>query len=228
MIHEINSASFAGLLPGFSTNPAVPLLISDCAGSMMCDMHYELDWSYRLRTEVNCVEALETDPCFATTACMCDTGYFKVADTMPEKPKDLVYDGFKAVFKEFERIEATKNNVEVVTTVDEEDDEGMGILLYIIIGGSVCLIIFVVVLACVCTKRCKKARGTPTQQAMVETVKMNGVNKYGIDSAIVGVSDPMDQLSEQNGTCAPIADASIVAPKRRKSRKKKKKANDEP
>ena len=54
----------------------------------MCDMHYELDWSYRLRTEVKCAEAYDKDPCFATSACMCNTGYFLVYDTMPAKPND--------------------------------------------------------------------------------------------------------------------------------------------
>ena len=105
VIHPINLKLYDDELPTFSTNPEFPTLDSGCYGSMLCDMHYELDWSYRLRTKVECSEAVKTDPCFATTACMCDTGYFKVASTMPAKPEDLVYDGFTEVFDEFERIE---------------------------------------------------------------------------------------------------------------------------
>ena len=57
-------------------------------------MHYELDWSYRLNTQKsNCAEVATKDPCFATQACLCDNGYFRVASNMPARPKN--YAGIK-------------------------------------------------------------------------------------------------------------------------------------
>ena len=85
---------------------------------MTCDMHYELDWSYRLRTNISCADAVEIDPCFATTACMCDTGYYRVAETMPKKRSGLIYNGFVEVFEEFERREVAKENG---ISIDEDD-----------------------------------------------------------------------------------------------------------
>jgi len=48
---------------------------------------------------------------------MCNTGFFRVASTMPTKPEDLVYDGFVEVFEEFERIEKGENDLPEVEVI---------------------------------------------------------------------------------------------------------------
>ena len=154
VIHEINKEAFGGLLPSYSKNPAVPQITSNCNSSMMCDMHYELDWSYRLRTEVSCDKAEEVDPCFATTACMCDTGYFSVADTMPEKRSGLVYDGFIDVFEEFERVEDARKNGST-----EDEDQILGLdswLFYIIVASAVVVILAIIIIIIIVKKRRNK------------------------------------------------------------------------
>jgi len=136
---------------------------------MMCDMHYELDWQYRLRTKVECATAHDIDPCFATTACMCDTGFFRVVETMPTKPVELVYDGFTEVFTTYEDLERKKNRpdraVDGVGAV-EEDDKILGMELWqlVVAVGGLFIIIALIVIFC-CRRKCRKARGTPTEHS---------------------------------------------------------------
>ena len=39
-----------------------------------------------------CELANEIDPCFATYACFCDNGYFRLAENMPPVPEDVEID----------------------------------------------------------------------------------------------------------------------------------------
>ena len=203
VIHEIN---YGESMPSFSTNPELPTYLSGCRGSMMCDMHYELDWSYRLRTRVTCEEAERVDPCFATTACICDNGFFRVSEKMPAKPKDLVYDGFVEVLQEYERVEELKKQpVQVEEKVTEDSDSkifGFEIWQVATIGSAILVIIAVVVLVCCCCKRCKK-RGTPTEQASKD--------KYAIDDAEKNAKD------DEN----PDAKQGTLTKKKRKFRRKR-------
>ena len=58
-------------------------------------MHYDLDWTQKLRTVHACAAAIANDPCFASFACVCDNGYLRYSDNMPSRPSD--YDGFNSV-----------------------------------------------------------------------------------------------------------------------------------
>ena len=66
----------------------MPLITDFCTEMVTCDLHYELDWQFRLRAELTCESLANNDPCFGTFACMCDNGYVKVAENMPERPAD--------------------------------------------------------------------------------------------------------------------------------------------
>ena len=83
--HEINGIEN---LPVFKENDEVTSYNQDCVDTIMCDLHYELDWNFRLRADLTCEFLAENDPCFGTFACICDNGYVKVAVTMPERPDD--------------------------------------------------------------------------------------------------------------------------------------------
>ena len=64
-----------------------------CSNLVSCDLFYDTDWNYRLRVELFCADAVQRDPCFATNACLCNNGYFKVSDAMPaEIPADFTGD----------------------------------------------------------------------------------------------------------------------------------------
>lgn len=71
-----------------------------CQASVKCDLHYDIDWSYRLRIELICQDAYMNDPCFATSACLCSNGYFKVANDMPD-PKLVQYRGLDQIFSNY-------------------------------------------------------------------------------------------------------------------------------
>lgn len=70
----------------YSTN--VTDYAKNCVTSLTCDLHYELDWNYRLTSVTECAKAATADPCFGTNACFCDNGYYRVAQTMPARPID--------------------------------------------------------------------------------------------------------------------------------------------
>ena len=62
-------------------------------------MHYDTDWTYRLRATFTCDEAFQSDPCFATHACMCSNGYFAVSRDMVNMPEE--YDGYDLIAKRY-------------------------------------------------------------------------------------------------------------------------------
>lgn len=41
-------------LPVFSYSNEVPSVTTSCETKISCDLHYELDWNFRLRTEQTC------------------------------------------------------------------------------------------------------------------------------------------------------------------------------
>ena len=59
-----------------------------CIGNVQCELHYNLDWSYRLRVNAACSDADTADICFGTDACLCNNGYFRVERRMPSIPRD--------------------------------------------------------------------------------------------------------------------------------------------
>lgn len=69
-------------------NQSVTRMINYCTDKITCDLHYEKDWTYRLRKDFTCDEAEKLDICFATNACVCDNGYYKISADMPSLPKD--------------------------------------------------------------------------------------------------------------------------------------------
>lgn len=60
-------------------------------------MHYDLDWSTRLRITKSCSSAISDDPCFGTFACICDNGYMRIAENMPNVPGS--YDGQSSIIE---------------------------------------------------------------------------------------------------------------------------------
>lgn len=64
-------------------------------------MYYELNWFKRLRAQIQCSQVSTLEPCFATTACLCSNGYFRVVETMPDHPDAMHYDGFVAAFQSY-------------------------------------------------------------------------------------------------------------------------------
>ena len=82
--HEINGVEN---LPDYKLNDEVLAITDNCVEQVTCDLHYELDWNFRLRADLTCDYLAQNDPCFGTFACICDNGYVKVAVTMPERPE---------------------------------------------------------------------------------------------------------------------------------------------
>ena len=77
--HEIN-----GLKGTFDESTEVKSA-GDCSDKVKCYLHYGLDWKERVRATLTCEEASKNDPCFATNACVCNNGYFRVSSQMPDK-----------------------------------------------------------------------------------------------------------------------------------------------
>ncbi len=71
----------------------------DCDAKVACDLHYSLDWDYRIRATMTCQEARENDPCFATNACFCSNGFYQVTSEMPTLRGE--YEGLSKVFNTF-------------------------------------------------------------------------------------------------------------------------------
>ena len=120
--HEINGPE---KLPTFKENDEVPKITDNCEETVICDLHYELDWNFRLRAELTCDYLAQNDPCFGTFACLCSNGYVKVAITMPERPTD--YKGqvevLVVVEEKFEQAKALKTTEEAKVTDEVTDKE---------------------------------------------------------------------------------------------------------
>ena len=102
----VNSSTNEGddrTLPRFFSNTAITP--SSCGAQVSCDLLYDLDWSYRLRTELSCAEAAKKNPCFATNACLCNNGYYAVSAAMPDDvPSD--FSGDTSVLEAYKRDKA--------------------------------------------------------------------------------------------------------------------------
>ena len=86
----------------FKTSEEFPNITDTCEEpetTITCDMHYELDWYYRLRYEGTCGTVEADDPCFATSACVCSNGYYRLSESMPERPEDLPETGLEEVLE---------------------------------------------------------------------------------------------------------------------------------
>ena len=77
--HEIN-----GLQGQFVQSPEVNSA-GTCEKKVICDLHYANDWDYKVKSSMSCAEARRNDPCFATNACICDNGFFRVSSLMPAR-----------------------------------------------------------------------------------------------------------------------------------------------
>lgn len=83
-----NEGKDLGLPTAFKYNDDVTDYTKNCLTSLTCDLHYELDWNYRLTSVMDCADAETKDPCYGTNACFCDNGYYKVSEAMPTRPED--------------------------------------------------------------------------------------------------------------------------------------------
>lgn len=138
---------------------------------VICDLHYELDWNYYLRFESTCGEVEEKDPCFATFACVCSNGYYRIADKMPARPVDLdngselgeilkVADEQKqeAVEEKEEQAqkEAQANVVEPEEVTEESFFDSLDTWHYIVAGCALVALLVIIGLSCFCC--CKKPK----------------------------------------------------------------------
>ena len=73
----------------------MPSIETSCTSEVTCDMHYDLDWSTKLRVTKSCSSAIADDPCFGSFACICDNEYLRIAENMPTIPDS--YDGYKSI-----------------------------------------------------------------------------------------------------------------------------------
>jgi len=83
--HNVNSGKPAVLTKVF-TNSDFPSIDTSCLSSITCDVYYELDWGFRLQKDLTCDEVKVSDLCFASYACICSTGYYRVTADMPAVP----------------------------------------------------------------------------------------------------------------------------------------------
>ena len=85
--HKINHGK-PEYLPAVVTNKSVKEMANNCEDKITCDLHYEMDWDFKLTREVTCDEAEQIDICFATNACICSNEYFRVSFDMPKLTKN--------------------------------------------------------------------------------------------------------------------------------------------
>lgn len=77
----------------YTTNPEIPSISDNCGETIYCDIHYELDYGLRLRKKFSCENIETVDPCFASYACICNSGYTRIAKQMPTEIADD-YEGY--------------------------------------------------------------------------------------------------------------------------------------
>ena len=135
--HPINEGK-PNALPSIDYNPSVASPKENCSaetGAVICDLHYRLDWDLLLEASTDCSDpSATTDPCFATQACLCDNGYFRVATNMPEPP--AVYLGsnnmstYSLYLRNKDREEQIRNEAkdepEKPADKSSGDDDGLG------------------------------------------------------------------------------------------------------
>ena len=124
---------------------------------MTCDLHYELDWDLLLEAKLECSELESaTDPCFATYACLCDNGYFRVTQNMPEPPETYLGSSNSStldLYKEFlsendfsgEVNTNQKHKWTELRTDPDNDGLGAGEILGIFMGSVIGLILIITI-----------------------------------------------------------------------------------
>lgn len=100
--HPINDGK-PEYLPAVITNSDIPTIDKGCSSRITCDVHYEQDWSYRLQKEMTCDEAVKTDVCFVSYACVCSNGYYRITADMPAVPIDYVGSANSSVLNRFRK-----------------------------------------------------------------------------------------------------------------------------
>ena len=69
----------------YVTNDQATAISENCDESIICSLFYDPDWRYSLNYEGSC-DALDQDqPCFGTLACICDNGFYQIAEAMPSQ-----------------------------------------------------------------------------------------------------------------------------------------------
>ena len=140
-------------LPSLAYNPEVASVGANCQEDVgvVCDLHYRLDWDYLLEAKTSCSDLStgDIDPCFATFACICDNGYFRVASNMPDhvgtylgSSNSQTFARYKEALKD-DQIPEDKSDDDKVTADDEESDDlddDTWVIFVIVIGAIVTLV----------------------------------------------------------------------------------------
>lgn len=116
--HPINEGK-PSELPSIVKSPSLNSITDKCTFQVSCDLHYELDWNYRLRKTINCADVASIDPCFATFACICDNGYYQIASNMPAPPQKESEISSKPLGEGETKPEEVDNFVELLPNADE-------------------------------------------------------------------------------------------------------------
>lgn len=133
-------------------------------------MHYEVTWEYRLRVTQSCEVTASVNPCFATYACLCDNGYFSIAEVMPPMPD--TYDGIK----EYVNVEEEEESLEVKVTEDEDTIIGLDSdLFYALVGVLVLLVVVIGLCICICKRRQSSKSTIRPQDGKIQTLEFPGV-----------------------------------------------------
>ena len=101
IVHNVNT-NLGAEGNEYRISETITAITDACDVRITCDMYYELDWYYRLRYAGTCTNVEEDEPCFGTFACVCDNGYFRLLESMPERPEDVEETGLEEVLNEVE------------------------------------------------------------------------------------------------------------------------------
>ena len=147
-------------LPSIDYNRSVASPKENCSaetGAVICDLHYRLDWDLLLEASTVCSDPSATpDPCFATQACLCDNGYFRVASNMPAPPAAYLGSTNASTYELYRtfrnsKVSPTNNNSAltddtVVKSKKDDDGLGGGAIAGIVIGSIAGLALILAVL----------------------------------------------------------------------------------
>ena len=104
---------------------------------------------------------LTVDPCFATFACLCDNGYFRVAENMPAPPSNYLgsanlgtFELYKDFLRKKDQTDDNSNSNQDAGNAKKGSDDGddgldRGAIAGIVIGSVVFVILAIVLIYCV-------------------------------------------------------------------------------
>ena len=182
--HPVNDGK-PDAIPAIKYNPQAPEVSTNCdnenTNEITCDLYYELDWSFYFTSKSTCfmLEKAKLDPCFGTFACLCDNGYFRVSENMPdpnvEQAEVLIETEWEPVIaepveeEEEEEVPVIEEPSGIITTVtvkekSEDDDDNTATIALIVIG--VVLFTVVLVFASCAIYSCRKAANVRAPKSM--------------------------------------------------------------